>query len=313
MPKIDVVPLAPWNPDSFAYWSGKTALPDISNLRQTADAIDKRRSWYRIQNKVGEVEVWIYDVIGFDFWSDEGVTAKDFAKELKGIKESRIVVHLNSPGGDVFEGVAIASALREHPAEVTIKVEGLAASAASFIAMSGDQVVMSQGAMMMIHDAQGMTIGNAATHRETAELLDKLSDNIAGYYARRAGGSVKEWRSKMEAETWYDADEAVKAGLADEVNGEPAPKNTFNLSRFRNVPERLRDEGRRNANPDQERIEEIHRLAVALGANCDATATTENQAHVTLTATSQEPTAATDQEPNRELYAGLVALTFADP
>jgi ATP-dependent protease ClpP protease subunit len=265
------------------------------------------RNWYRFENKAGEAEVWIYDVIGQDFWTGEGVTAKDFAQELKDIKSPRIVLHLNSPGGDAFEGIAIASALKEHPAQVTVKVEGLAASAASFIAMSGDRVIMSQGAMLMIHDAHGMTLGNAEDHRKTAELLDKISDNIAGFYARHAGGSVKEWRTRMEAESWFDADEAVKLGLADEVTEEEAPTNVFNLSRFRNTPEHLRNEGRRNAGTDLERIEEIHRLAVALGATCDPSSA-ENHAAPLVTATSQEPTAATDQEPKYRMTPILARL-----
>src|SRR5690606_17127720 len=91
------------------------------------------------------------------------------------------------------------------------------ASIASVIAMAGDRVVMGRGAQMMIHDALGVTVGNAADHREMAELLDKTSDDIAGFYAEKAGGPLSTWRELMRAETWFSAEEAVEAGLADEV------------------------------------------------------------------------------------------------
>src|SRR5690606_8034659 len=104
----------------------------------------------------------------------------------------------------------------QHQAHVTVIVDSLAASIASVIAMAGDRVVMAKNATMMIHDGHGLSIGNAADMREMADLLDKVSDNIASVYAERAGGDVAEWRERMRAETWYSADEAVSAGLADE-------------------------------------------------------------------------------------------------
>jgi len=266
------------------------------------------RRWFRFENKAADTaEVWIYDVIGSDPFTGEGVNAKDFAQELAAIKAPNILLHVNSPGGDIFEGVAIASALREHPANVTAHVEGLAASAASFIAMAADQVVMSQGSMLMIHDGMGLTMGNAEDHRKTAMLLDQLSNNIAGFYARKAGGSVPEWRARMEAETWYDAADAVKAGLADEVSSDQAPTNHFNLSRFHNVPERFQNEGRRNASTDQERIQQIHDLALELGAESPITGA-QNQA----TVTDQEPIAATSQDRQRDPLLARLQIALAE-
>ncbi|WP_367138867.1 MULTISPECIES: head maturation protease, ClpP-related [Streptomyces] len=184
----------------------KTARPRAS-LRQG------RTDWYRITNLAdGTAEVSIYDEIGY--W---GVTASDFIAELKAIDSSEITLRLNSPGGEVFDGIAIMNALRSHPARVTTHVDGIAASISSVIAMAGDRIVMQPHSQMMIHDGSGLCIGNAADMREMADLLDKQSDNIAGVYAERAGGTVKQWRSKMLAETWYSAQEAVEAGLADEV------------------------------------------------------------------------------------------------
>lgn len=183
------------------------------------------RDWYRIENSQGgPTVVDIFDEIGY--W---GVTAADFQRELAAVTAPEITVNLNSPGGEIFEGIAIYNALRSHPANVTIRVAGLAASIASVIAQAGDRVVMQPHSQMMIHDGSGLAIGNAADMREMADLLDRQSNNIAAVYAERAGGTVEEWRERMLAETWYSADEAVEAGLADEVDAparqgqEPAP------------------------------------------------------------------------------------------
>lgn len=184
----------------------KTARPRAA-LRQG------RTDWYRIKNLAdGATEVAIYDEIGY--W---GVTASDFIAELKTIDSAEITLRLNSPGGEVFDGIAIMNALRSHPARVITHVDGIAASIASVIAMAGDRIVMQPHSQLMIHDGSGMCIGNAADMRELADLLDRQSDNIAGIYAERAGGTVKQWRARMLAETWYSAQEAVEAGLADEV------------------------------------------------------------------------------------------------
>lgn len=169
---------------------------------------------WRIVNHddAGPVEVWLYDEIGF--W---GVSAEMFCRALAEIDSPEILLRVNSPGGDVFDGTAMYNALVDHPATVTCRIEGLAASAASFIAQAADKVIMGRGAEMMVHDASGLCIGNAADMGEMAAILDRVSDGIAGIYHDRAGGSVKSWRDTMRSEQWYTADEAVGAGLADEV------------------------------------------------------------------------------------------------
>jgi ATP-dependent protease ClpP protease subunit len=133
------------------------------------------------------------------------------------VTASVINLHINSPGGSVFDGLAIYNALKDHTAEVRVTVDALAASAASFIAQSGDNIRMGRQAMMMIHDASGFTVGNAKDHREMANLLDKLSDAIAEIYADRTGFPTAHWRNAMLVETWYSAQEAVDAMLADET------------------------------------------------------------------------------------------------
>lgn len=195
--------------------------------------------WWRIENAAGdagdEAVVWLYDQIA---WF--AINAGDLVPEIAAIKASRISLRINSPGGDVFDAVAIFNALREHPAQVEARIDGLAASAASFISQAAERVVMNRHAMLMIHDPWGITIGDAGMHRQQAELLDKIGDDIASIYAGRAGGSVREWRERMLVESWFDDHEAVEAGLADEVAGEAAVDNRFDLSAYRNTPARLR-------------------------------------------------------------------------
>ena len=202
---------------------------ELVNLKQG------RNDWYKIKNLADRAEIMIYDEIGYF-----GVTASDFVRDLKAITTNRIDLHLNTPGGEVFDGIAIFNALRQHPAEVHVTVDELAASIGSVIAMSGDRIVMSRNSQMMIHDGLGMGIGNAADLRELADLLDKTSDNIASIYAERTGKDATHWRALMRAETWYSADEAVAAGLADEVEParerETAPENTWDLSIFSRTP-----------------------------------------------------------------------------
>lgn len=167
-------------------------------------------------------EIWIYDMI--DGWGGEwGVSAAEVAQALAGLgRPSAIDVRLNSPGGDYFEGVNIAHQLARFPAAVTVHVDGLAASAASVIAMGGDRIVMAQGSQMMIHEASSMAWGTAAEMRRTADMLDQTNADIAAMYARRTGGDADTWRAAVAAETWYTAAQAVAAGLADEVQQLPA-------------------------------------------------------------------------------------------
>jgi ATP-dependent protease ClpP protease subunit len=180
----------------------------------------------------GTAVLRLYDPI--DSWGgDWGVSAKEFAAALDELPAGteRIRLHLNSPGGEVFEGLAILAQLRRHPAAVTTVVDGLAASIASVLALAGDEVVMSRNAELMIHDAWGICMGNAADMRALASTLDHLSDNVASVYAGKAGGTVQDWRDLMLAETWFGADEAVEAGLADRIEG-PAPAAAAAAARF---------------------------------------------------------------------------------
>ena len=169
-----------------------------------------------------------------EFW---GVSAKEFAQALDDLPSNitEIRLHINSPGGDVFDGVAIVNTLRAHSARVVAVVDGIAASAASFIAAAADETLMAPNSELMIHDAWGLCVGNAAEMQQMAEMLDHISDNIASIYAAKAGGTVADWRAAMAKETWYSAEEAVAAGLADAVQELAAPvaaQNRHDLSIF---------------------------------------------------------------------------------
>lgn len=185
------------------------------------------QSWYRIENSASGSTVFLYDEVGLF-----GVSASEFTKDLRAIKAPTIDLHVSSPGGDIFDGMAIYNAIRTHPATVNVHIDGLAASAASFIAQAGDRISIARNAQMMVHEGHAVCAGDAADMRKCAGLLDKCSDNIASIYSERAGGTVEHWRNVMRAETWYTADEAVRAGLADEVSGATKPTNTWDLSVF---------------------------------------------------------------------------------
>ncbi|MEU0465027.1 head maturation protease, ClpP-related [Amycolatopsis sp. NPDC006131] len=156
-------------------------------------------------------ELWIYDEISW--W---GVCAADVAAQLNGHRGD-LHVRINSPGGDVFEGFAIYNMLAQLDGTVTVTVEGLAASAASFIAMAGDEIRMCLASQMMIHDPWGVCVGAADDMRGMAGVLDSLAETLAAIYAERAGGDVATWRETMRGEQWYNPQEAVDAGLADEI------------------------------------------------------------------------------------------------
>lgn len=180
-------------------------------------------------------DVLIYDAIGADPWGD-GISPKELAAQIADLDVDELNVYINSPGGAAWDGIAIMNSLRRHRATVNVTIDALAASAASVIAMAGDHVTMNRGAELMVHDASGFAMGNAATMRETADVLDKLSDSYADAYAARAGGDRATWRDVMRAETWFTAEEAVAAGLADEwVDAPPAtvPAAKFDRSGFR--------------------------------------------------------------------------------
>lgn len=206
------------------------------------------RSWFRIENRPAAqaadgqqagptTDIYLYDAIG-----EWGVTAQDFVNALRGVVTGTITMYVNCEGGEVFDGLAIYEALRRHPADITAFIDGIAASAASFVVMAANRVVMAEHAKMMIHDAHGGVLGNARDMRAMADLLDALSDTIADIYAEKSGKTRDDWRAAMQAAeggpdgTWYDARAAVKAKLADEMIGGDKPGNALPSPRLIDEP-----------------------------------------------------------------------------
>lgn len=198
---------------------------------------NERRDWFTIRNadsgEDGPAQVYIYDEIGGGGWFSDGITASNFVTELNDIKNKAIDLHINSPGGDVFDGIAIYNAIRRHSAYVRSYIDGLAASAASFIAQAGDDIVIERNAQMMVHDASGICFGNASDMAKMTDLLNKASNNIADIYAQRTGVSQSTWRDVMKQEAWYSSSEAVLAGLADSVAPEPVTTDNRLTNRTR--------------------------------------------------------------------------------
>jgi len=173
-------------------------------------------SWSISAAAGGRTSVRLYGYIGK--WRD--VESKAFADALDAIGDGGIDLHVNSGGGDFFDGVAVYTALRSHASDVDVYIDALAASAASLVAMAGDRILIEKPAKMMIHRASAVTWGTGDEHRQLGSLLDEVDDTQAEMYADRAGGTVKEWLARMDATTWYSAREAVRVGLADEVIGQ---------------------------------------------------------------------------------------------
>lgn len=169
---------------------------------------------YAADENNDENTITIYDPIGYDMWGD-GVTAKRIGAALRSIGPRDVIVNINSPGGDVFEGLAIYNLLREHKGRVTVRVMGLAASAASFIAMAGDEIQIGRAAFFMIHNAWVMAMGNRNDLREIADWLEPFDQTIADIYAARTGIDVARVKTEMDTETWIGGNEAVDQGWGD--------------------------------------------------------------------------------------------------
>lgn len=204
-----------------------------------AAKLQAMRNWYEIKAAVGDTtEVFIYDQIGED-WFGEGVSAKNFLSELAAVKTPNIALHLNSPGGSVFDGVAIHNALVRHPARVTTYIDGLAASISSVIALAGERVIMASNALFMIHNPWGGVSGDSAEMRKMADVLDKIKETLINTYTARTGLPADEVAAAMDSESWYTAQEALALGYIDEVGLELKAAASFDLKAlgFRHAPE----------------------------------------------------------------------------
>jgi ATP-dependent Clp endopeptidase proteolytic subunit ClpP len=212
----------------------------LRSTRRLSNRAWERPLWYTISNSAAGVptQVSIYDEIGF-----YGVSAGQFMADMDAITGD-IEMHINSPGGDIYDGITIYNRLKQRKGSIAVVVDGLAASAASFIAMAASRgkLEMAPRSEMMIHNGFTMAIGDAADLRKMADLLDRKTADIADIYAERSGKPADYWLGKMQAETWYSAKDAVADGLADKISGqeEDSPQNGWDLSVFSHAPAVIR-------------------------------------------------------------------------
>lgn len=229
---------------------------------------------------VGE-ELVLFGFVG-DSFMDEGFTYAQVVRSLARLNGADVLIRVNSGGGYATEGAAIMAALQAYPGKVTARIEGVAASAASLLVMGADEIEMAPGALMMVHEPSGLTLGDADDHRQAALKLDKLADTYAAAYAARSGRPVEEVRKLMRAETWMNGQEAVKLGFADRVlaedEEEAAPAiAAFDFRIYARAPQELRrlaDERgwRFNARPATAASAASHREEVAMQAKTEKAA-----------------------------------------
>ncbi|MEL4391284.1 ClpP-like prohead protease/major capsid protein fusion protein [Shewanella xiamenensis] len=217
-----------------------TLIAPAATLNQISNSSQPNQSWYSLKAQNGNAELMIYDEIGG--W---GISAQQFARDLKALgKVGTITARIHSPGGDVFEGMAIYNMIKGHPAHKVCYIDGLAASMASVIAMAFDEVIMPENAMMMIHKPWGGTLGDADDMRKYADLLDKVEGNLVGAYQQKTGLPEDELHALLAAETWLTGREAVEKGFANTLTDPlqmAASLNSKRLKDFTNMPENLKN------------------------------------------------------------------------
>jgi len=240
-----------------------------------------------------DATISIYDVIGVDFWTGEGTTAKRIAAALRAIGERDVTVNLNSPGGDLFEGLAIYNLLREHPGQVTVKVLALAASAASIVAMAGDTVQISRAGFMMIHNTWVVAVGNKNDLRDFADQLEPFDASMADIYAARTGIDAKKVAKMMDAETWIGGQAAIDEGFADELLPSDQVENSKQASSHSLAVRRMEAALRQSGMPRSEAMRLISEFKSGLS---DSAGTGERDATVRLSDSGLKDLAASAAE-----------------
>ena len=182
-------------------------------------------------------EILIYSDIGdYGWWDESAVSAINVYSQLKQMSGD-VNVRINSAGGDVFDGFAIYNHLVQYDGKVTVYIDSMAASAASVVAMAGDEIIIADNALMMIHDPWTGTVGNSADMRSTADLLDKIRNSIVTTYMTKTSLIEDEVKAMMIAETWFSASESVASGFATETIGKSkAPVSNLVKPWIRNAP-----------------------------------------------------------------------------
>jgi ATP-dependent Clp endopeptidase proteolytic subunit ClpP len=191
-----------------------------------------KNTWYNIQSQASTdfVDVYLFDEIGL-----YGVTAQGFINDIKDYKNQPINLHINCVGGDVFEGMAIYNVLKKRTQKTTVYIEGIAASMGSIIALAGDEVIMSENSLYMIHNAWGGTMGEANEMRRYADILEKLSNESADIYVKKTGLSLEEVKEMMDEETWLNAEEALEFGFIDTISDAVKVAAKIDVSKFKNI------------------------------------------------------------------------------
>jgi len=192
-------------------------------------------SRHEIKTENDEATVYLYDAIGGWF----GIIAEEFIRDFNAIEAKTIKLHINSPGGDVFDGRAIHTAVKQHPAQVTAQIDGLAASAATYIALAADTVTMAEGAFFMIHNAWTLALGDKNDMLDMADLLEKIDQTIQRDYQNKTGKDADEIKGFMDDESWFTADEALDHGFIDEIIEGEKVDNKYNLAAYEHAPTAL--------------------------------------------------------------------------
>ncbi len=194
------------------------------------------RGLFLTENAADEATIYLYDVIVNDSsWG--GISAIDFVRELAAAQVGTIHLRINSPGGEVFAAQAMVQAVKEHPAKVVAHIDGLAASSASWLALSADEVHIASGGMIMIHQAMTYAVGNAKDMHATAAMLEKIDRVLVDLYVEATGQTEERIAEWMAAETWFSAQEAVDAGFASSIaTAEAKNLKAWNLSSYANAP-----------------------------------------------------------------------------
>lgn len=190
----------------------------------------------RAETQGEAAHVYLYDVI--DAWF--GVSAQMMVDALKSASGKTVHLHINSPGGDVFESVAMATAIAAHDGDVIAHIDGVAASAATRVALAAKEVRIADSGLMMIHNSWTIAWGNSEEIRKTADLLDKVDTGIVADYARKTGASDQQIRDWMAAETWFNAQEALDNKFVDAIDAttQGAANKAWDLSAYQNAPKR---------------------------------------------------------------------------
>jgi ATP-dependent protease ClpP protease subunit len=235
----------------YKQWRERDTPPKKAAASATVTALRQPRpapAGYKLVHNAAQqsAEICLYGMIGDGFFGD-GISSDRFIKDIRAIGNLKALdLRINSEGGDVFHAKAIYALLMEHPAKVTVHIDGLAASAASYIAMAGDQINMADGAFMMIHNASAMVMGTAAELERTIALLKSVDQTLVSVYAKRCGMKPAAVQALMDAETWMNAQDAVEKGFADAVTGEARVAAAVrDPSRYAHLPDALRANSQR--------------------------------------------------------------------